>query len=123
MNETITKEQIEEASYQTLISFCPKMGVKYEYQKKGPLRELLIKKLDEKGGQKVSEIENPNKKEQKKKYGTKVLKIIDNTDLSKADKMRSLFNLGIQSPAEISSLTDSHYSYVFTVISKYKKEG
>ncbi len=36
-------------------------------------------------------------------------------------KMRELYDAGITKPAEIAKLVDAHYSIVYTVLSKYKK--
>lgn len=106
------KTQIEKAKYTELIALCPKLGVKYAYQKKEVLRALLLDAV-EKGAKPL-----PKKEAMEDQ---KVAAILSDASVSKSQRMRNLFDMGITSPSEIATLTESHYSFVYTVISKHKK--
>ena len=53
-------------------------------------------------------------------YSQEVMEILDHPQFNKSDKMRELYDAGITKPAEIAKLTNSHYSFVYTVLSKYR---
>jgi len=55
-----------------------------------------------------------------KTYNSKVFEVTDDEDLSKSNKMRRLYDLGVESPMEISKLLSCHYSFVYGVLSRYK---
>lgn len=116
----ITVEQIEKMNYQQMIKACPLIGVKYSYQKKDELRTLLTDRV-EKGVPLIEESGEENT-EISHQYSEEVMEIIDHQMLNKSEKMRELYDAGITKPAEIAKLTNAHYSFVYTVLSKYKKK-
>jgi len=61
-------------------------------------------------------------KSEPRQYDKKVLNILDDDSLSKSDKMRKLYDENVTSPGEISKLVSAHYSFVYTVLSKYKNK-
>jgi Glu-tRNA(Gln) amidotransferase subunit E-like FAD-binding protein len=115
----LTVEQIEKMSYQQMIKACPEVGIKYDYQKKEELTKLLTEAIENGGTPIESSTEEPSLEQQ---YSEEVLEIIDHPMLNKSDKMRELYDAGITKPAEIAKLTNAHYSFVYTVLSKYKNK-
>lgn len=115
--KTLTVEQIEKMSYQQMIKACPELGVKYTYQKKDPLKAILIDTITN-GVQPEHSIEINSDQSQ---YGEEITEILDHPQFNKSDKMRELYDAGITKPAEIAKMVDAHYSFVYTVLSKYKK--
>lgn len=109
----MTEQIIKDAKYNELIALCPKVGLKYQYQKKEQLRELLLQKIKEESA--------PIKIKKKKTVDPNINEILNTNGVSKSERMRRIFDLGISSPAEIAKLTNSHYSFVYSVLSKHKK--
>ncbi len=112
-NQTITEEELLGMTYQQMIKICPQLNVKYEFQKKDELISILKDAIKKSKGVLLVESDQ-------KKYGKKVHSILDDERFSKSAKMRLLYDEGIEQISEIAKLTNSHYSFVYTVISKYK---
>jgi len=99
----LTSDVIETADLKRLKEGAKKAGIK-QRQAKEDLKNALLQVIN-------------NAKVESKK-------IAKDKKLSRSEKMRQIFDLGITSPKAISELLGSHYNFTYGVIRRYTgKEG
>jgi hypothetical protein len=114
MKKHITKQLIESVSYKELREYCHALKVKFSNQPENQLRAILIEALPQ------PSIKQPTNNKSDKNLNSEIYNIMRRKMLSKSDKMRALYDLGMTKPAEIAKITKCHYSFVYGVIQRYK---
>ncbi len=145
--EIKTTQEIESLKYNELIRYAVSINIKYQRQSKDVLLQMVLDRVEQlieaealvqaehdeetfkrEGGQ-VSEIkievEKPKSVEPKKRvvdvHVTESQKLIlENDNISKSEKMRRLYRRGM-TIADIHRVLESHYSFTYGVIDRYRK--
>jgi len=137
-----TNEEIESLKYNDLIQYAVSIGMRYQRQSKGVLLQMVLDKMEAINNaisittDNVNEVTRvgdvpqiviepeekivTNKRQVDVHISASQQTILNDSDISKSEKMRRLYRRGM-TIADIHRVLGTHYSFTYGVIDRYRK--